>query len=871
MFTSRKIRQSFLNFFQKKNHQIFPSSPIVIKNDPSLMFTNAGMNPFKDYFLSQRIPHYPRIANTQKCLRVVGKHNDLEDVGHDPHHHTMFEMLGNWSFGDYYKKEAIEWSWELLTEVYKIPSENLYVTIFSGDDKNDISPDEESRFLWERFIDKNRIISFGKRENFWEMGSIGPCGPCSEIHIDLRSSKEKKSVYGKDLVNKNHPDVIELWNLVFIEFLRKSDGSLEKLENRHIDTGLGIERLCRVLQNKSSNFDTDIFRSLIKKIESVSNVNYGKNSQIDIAIRVIVDHIRAISFAIADGQNPSNIGPGYVIRRLLRRSISYGYQFLHHNKAFLYKLVKVLVQEMGDIFPELVSQQKWIEEQVQAEESTFFNTITHGINRMENLIEETKQKRQQQISGDKIFELYDTYGLPIDISRLIAADNFLKIDEIGFKKEMSLQKERARKSGNIQHDDWTILNSSFVEKKFIGHEILYAHVYIQQYRRVQTIKGPYYQIVLNQTPFCPEGGGQVGDSGYLENEFDTIRIINTYKENGLFLHTIEKLPDNIQKPFKASVDKNRRKKIEKNHSATHLLHYALKKVLGDHVSQKGSDVGPDRLRFDFSHPQKIRIEQLQSIEMLVQYIIFKDYPLLERRNIPFETAISEGSVAIFGEKYVNQVRSIGFGPSLELCFGTHVKKTGEIGLFKIVSESSVGSGLRRIEAITEKTAIVYLNKIYDDYNQIIYQIHNPYDPIKTIQQLQQEIKKLRTQINVVTSREIQRLKKEWLTKAKKHDRFMLISEKTNLEPTAMKTIALELRREHRELITVVGRSEKNNVLLCIAVSDDLVDHGVNACQILQKLSPDLNGGGHKFFAMAKGNNSTGLNEAIKLVESLIFN
>lgn len=871
--TSQEIRRSFLSFFESKSHHILPSASVVIRNDPSLLFTNAGMNPFKDYFLGQKKSPHKRIADTQKCLRVAGKHNDLEDVGYDTYHHTMFEMLGNWSFGDYFKKEAIEWAWELLTQVYKIPYEDLYITVFAGDEKDALAPDEQARLCWEKIVEKDRIIACGKKDNFWEMGASGPCGPCSEIHVDLRSPQEKELIPAMKLINKDHPQVIELWNLVFMEFLRKADGSLEKLSSRHIDTGMGFERLCRVLQGKSSNYDTDIFLPLIRKVEQLSAAKYGKDSRVDVAIRVVVDHIRAIAFAIADGQNPSNTGAGYVIRRLLRRAVSYGYRFLHQKEAFLYKLPEILVKEMGEAFPELVNQKKWIEQQIKAEELAFLRTLSQGIKRMEAIVKETAGKKQKCIEGAKIFELYDTYGFPMDLSRLLATESALEIDERGFEKEMRLQRERSRKAGNIESDDWVVLKemSSDGQEDFLGYDHLSVETYICRYRRIQTPKSVYYQIVLNSTPFYAEGGGQLGDSGYIENENERISVIDTRKENGLFLHIVQKLPEDPTLIFKAVVDENRRRNIEKSHSATHLLHYALRSVLGPHIAQKGSYVGPDRLRFDFSHAQKLSYEQLQAIENLVQEMIDKDLALQESRELSLEMALAQGAMALFGEKYGDKVRSIGFGPSLELCGGTHVTQSGEIGLFKVISESSVGSGIRRIEALTSKAALTYLKEANENYQAILSEMHHPADPLKALHKLQQENKSLRAQIELFTAKEIQHLKKEWWTKAQKRPAFDLICEKTHLSVSSIKTISLELRREHKRLILLIAHAEKNEATLHVAVSDALVDEGVDASYIIQKLLPYIKGkgGGQKFFAMGKGSAPEGLAEAFKRVNDFI--
>lgn len=870
---SQEIRQSFLDFFKKKSHQIFPSAPIVVRDDPSLLFVNAGMNSFKDYFLGQSKAPYKRIANTQKCLRVAGKHNDLEDVGHDSYHHTFFEMLGNWSFGDYFKKEAIEWAWELLTEVYRIPCEDLYVTVFAGDQKEALDADEQARLLWSEIVKSDQIVAFGKKDNFWEMGPCGPCGPCSEIHVDLRSSYEKKRISGKELVNKDHPEVIELWNLVFMEFLRKADGSLERLNAHHIDTGMGFERLCRVLQNKSSNYDTDLFHPLIHKIEQLSGNQYGKDPQKDVATRVIADHARAIIFAIADGQSPSNTRAGYVIRRLLRRAVSYGHRFLNQKGAFLYELSDTLVSQMGDAFPELIRGQKWIRQQIKAEEVAFSKTLSQGIKRMETIVKETRDEKKGYIEGEKIFELYDTYGFPMDLSRLLATESAMKIDEKGFEKQMHLQRKRSREAGEVKNDDWIILKENLCdgEKNFLGYDHLNTVAHICKYRRVETPKGVHYQLVLTSTPFYAEAGGQIGDTGYIESENQRIPIVDTRKENGIFLHIVEQLPKDPTLTFNAVVDENRRKSIQKNHSATHLLHYALRTLLGGHIVQKGSYVGPDRLRFDFSHTQKLSCEQLQSVELLVQEMIDKDFPLQEYRDLSLEEALTRGATALFDEKYREKVRVIGLGPSLELCGGTHVKRSGEIQLFKILSESSISSGIRRIEAISSKKALTYLSNNNNNYQKILAQMHHPSDPLGAFKQLQKENKKLQLQIDSLMAKEIRYLKKQWWDRAQKHNLFTLICEKTDLPPSSMKSISMELRRESKELISLIARAEKNEVILCVAVSDDLIDKGVDAGFIIQNLIPYIQGkgGGQKFFAMGKGVGSEGIGKVFEILPNFI--
>lgn len=852
IITSQEIRQHFLDFFRKKYHHILPSAPIVIRDDPTLMFVNAGMNPFKDYFIGKKKVIFSNIASTQKCLRVSGKHNDLEDVGKDSYHHTMFEMLGNWYFDYCVKKQVIEWAWELLTVVYKIPIDNIYVTIFAGDPNQGIFIDEESQFYWENFLKKERIIYCGKEHNLWEMSIIGPCGPCSEIHVDLRSNNEKKNKHGKELINKDHPQVIELWNLVFMEFFRHFDGSLEELSKHHVDTGMGFERLCRILQHKDSNYDTDLFSFLIRKVEELSSTIYGIYPYTDIAVRVIVDHIRAISFAIADGQNPSNTGAGYVIRRILRRAISYGYRFLFQKKAFLYQLIDLLVKEMIMHFPELIIQKKWIEEKIYMEEIFFFKTIYKGMKRLENIIQETKEKKQKSIAGIKVFELYDTYGFPMDLSRLLATENALVIDEVGFEKELNIQRERSRNTSIFQTDDWTYIKETNSIKNFIGYDKLSIYVHLSRYRRVKKNRSIYYHIVFTTTPFYAEGGWQVGDKGIIENEKEKISILDTKKENGIFLHIAENIPQSPEKIFKATVNKFRRKNIEKNHSATHLLHYALRIILND-VNKKGSSVVQECLRFDFSYVKKITNHHIQNIEGMVQEMINQDFPLKE--NIYLNQDNSE------------KVRSIRFGPTIELCRGIHVKRTGDIGRFKIISESPIGLGIRRIEAITSMFAIKYLNKIQEDYKIIMEEMNRYSDPIKYIQLMQQNNKIYLSKIEVLRLKEIQHIKIDWLFKAKYQNNTILICEITNLDFRGLKTIALELRRQNTEIIIIIGSVLDS--LICVAISNNLINiYGMNAFKILKKISTTIHSENDtKGLAMAKIKNIRWVTEVLKLVYS----
>ncbi|XCI75442.1 MAG: alanine--tRNA ligase [Flavobacteriales bacterium] len=880
---ARDIRQTFLDFFRDKGHHIVPSTPILIKDDPTLLFTNAGMNPFKDYFLGHKSPAYPRVADTQKCLRVTGKHNDLDDVGHDTYHHTMFEMIGNWSFGDYFKKETIAWAWELLTTVYKIPEENIYVTIFSGDAQDRLPEDEEARQCWKDILDETHILPFGRKDNFWEMGSIGPCGPCSEIHVDLRNSEDKIQIPGRELVNQDHPQVIEIWNLVFIEFLRKADDSLERLPAQHVDTGMGFERLCRVLQGKSSNYDTDIFTPLIREVEKYSGEHYGRDAQKDIAIRVVVDHIRAIAFAIADGQRPSNNGAGYVIRRILRRAVSYAYRFLGQKGPFIYKLIHALVVGMGEAFPELGRREVSIRHLIKEEEQTFLKTIDQGMKRMAHIIRELQKKDGTMIDGVQIFELYDTYGFPTDLSRILAKENGLTLDEKSFEKEMLKQKERSREASIIEKGDWVTI----VHKRtygtvggFLGYDYVETAItWIIQYRQVKTHKGGYYELVFDKTPFYPEGGGQVADSGFIEcfdEDFghfhEKITILGTKKENDLILHIVEKLPQYPHKVFRARIDVPRRIYIEKNHTATHLLHHTLREVLGNHVEQRGSYVGPDRLRFDFSHPVKLSPRELEAVEKGVEVLINDQLPLEEVRITSLQKALENGAVALFGEKYGDTVRTIRFGGSIELCGGTHVRNTGAIQAFQILSESSVASGIRRIEALTSTTLIEHLKKICKRYNILLKRLAHPADPLKAVQNLQEENKVLRAQVEKFTVQKARALKELWRSRAQKTPSATLICEKTDLKPATVKTIALELRKEVPDLFLLIWQTMDSEVTLCVVLSDRLVtERGLNASTIIQNLASYIGGrgGGQSFFAMAKGRDFGGWDAVLQRAKAYI--
>ena len=752
-----EIRKQFLEFFELKNHTIVPSAPMVVKDDPTLMFTNAGMNQFKSFFLGQEQPKNKRVADTQKCLRVSGKHNDLEEVGIDTYHHTFFEMLGNWSFGDYFKKEAIEWSWELLTEVYKIDPKKIYVTIFEGDASEKLERDNEAFGFWKAIIPEEKILLGNKKDNFWEMGEQGPCGPCTEIHIDLRTEEEKVKVSGASLVNKDHPQVVEVWNLVFIEFNRKADKSLEPLPNKHVDTGMGFERLCMALQGKTSNYDTDVFTPLIKEIETLTASQYGVELNTDRAIRVIADHLRTVYFAIADGQLPSNTGAGYVIRRILRRAIRYGFTFLNQKEPFMFRLVETLNLQLKSVFPELEKQKNLALNVIREEETSFLKTLDQGLTLLDTLLASTKDMK---IDGAKVFELYDTFGFPLDLTALIARERGFSIDEEGFDSQMKKQKERSRAASVSVTDDWQVLYEDEVEE-FVGYDLLSTQVKITKYRKVNTKKdGDFFQLVLNITPFYPEGGGQVGDKGYLETENGAIHyIVDTKKENNLILHYCKTLPQKIEGKFNAVVDPKQRHRSAANHTATHLMHQALRTVLGTHVEQKGSMVHSGMFRFDFSHFSKVTTEELVAVENFVNARIEEQLPLQESRNIPYQKALEEGAIALFGEKYGDTVRTIRFGQSMELCGGTHVANTSEIWRFKITSESAVAAGIRRVEAITGDAVI----KFFEDQSQTLQQLNSllkgPQDIAKSVQQLQEENTLLKKELN-----DLQRLKSQVVAK-----------------------------------------------------------------------------------------------------------
>lgn len=861
--TSKEIRKTFLDFFKSKQHSIVPSAPIVLKDDPTLMFSNSGMTQFKDYFLGYKEPKNKRTADTQKCLRVSGKHNDLDDVGKDTYHHTMFEMLGNWSFGDYFKKEAIEWAWELLTDVFQISKDRLYVTIFEGDAEEGLEKDMEAYNFWKEHISEDRILLGNKKDNFWEMGETGPCGPCSEIHVDIRSDEERKKIDGKNLVNHDHPQVIEVWNLVFMEFLRKADGSLEKLPKKNVDTGMGFERLCMVLQGKISNYDTDVFTPLIKKIEEISELKYGENTNVDIAMRVLADHVRAITFSIADGQLPSNSGAGYVIRRILRRAIGYAYRVLHIKEPILYKLVPILNTQMGEFFPEISKQESLISEIIKEEEIGFLRTLDQGLVRLANFME--NNPKLEIIPGDVVFELYDTYGFPSDLSRIIAEDHGKNIDENGFNEEMSKQKARSKSASTFKNYDWVILQEDDVEE-FVGYDFLETHVKITRYRKVENKEGEFYQLVFQITPFYAESGGQVGDIGYIENLNEKIEILNTKKENNLIIHTVKELPKYPEFPFNAKVDSKRREAITKNHSATHLLHEALREVLGKHVEQKGSYVGPDYLRFDFSHFSKMSPEEIQKVEMMVNTKIYERIELDENRAVPFKKAIDMGAMALFGEKYGDLVRVIKFGNSVELCGGTHVKNTHEIIFFKIMSESSSSAGVRRIEAITGETGIAFLKDQFSQYDRLKSFLKQPDDPIKSIEKLYSENDQLKKQVEQLNKEKANHEKIFWKNSITQVNGVNYLGLQTDLSNASVKDLIFQLKNEISNLFIIIGTHTDQKPTLSIGISEDLVKtKNLHAGTIVKALSKEIKGGGggQPSFATAGGSDLSGLEIAIK--------
>jgi len=860
---SQEIRSKYLEFFKSKAHSIVPSAPMVIKDDPTLMFTNAGMNQFKEYFLGNTVPKTTRMTDTQKCLRVSGKHNDLEEVGMDTYHHTMFEMLGNWSFGDYFKKEAIHWAWELLTEVFKIDKNILYVSVFEGSSEDNLELDKEALELWKAIVPEDRIILGNKKDNFWEMGDQGPCGPSSEIHVDIRSEEEKAKVPGRDLVNADHPQVVEIWNLVFMEFNRKADGSLEKLPAKHVDTGMGFERLCMVLQHKKSNYDTDVFTPIISEIEKVTSSKYGKSEKTDIAIRVIADHVRAVTFSIADGQLPSNTGAGYVIRRILRRAIRYGFTFLNIKEPFIYKLVDTLSTQMGETFPELKSQKNLCKNVIKEEEQSFLRTLDQGLVLLENIIEKTEGKT---VSGKKAFELYDTFGFPIDLTALILRERGYKLNEDEFNSELQKQKVRSRAASVIIAGDWQILGEE-ESQNFIGYDELEADVKITRFRKVADQKGELFQIVLNKTPFYPEGGGQVGDKGYLKSaEGEIIKITDTKKENNLIIHFAKNLPKDPTATFKAVVDSKKRLQTQANHSATHLLHQALRNVLGEHVEQKGSMVSSEHLRFDFSHFSKLTAIEIDEVENFVNERIREQMPLIEQRDLEYKQAIKQGAIGLFGEKYGDSVRVIRFGNSMELCGGTHIQNTADIWYFKIISEGAVAAGIRRIEAITGDAVKAYFSGQTETLNEIRAELKNTKTPVKAIHSLQEENAVLKKQVEALLHEKAKNLKSELKNELNHINGIEFLAKKVDLDASGIKDLAFQLGETGNNLFLLLASEQDGKALLSCYISKELVaERDLDAGKVVRELGKYIQGGGggQPFFATAGGKNPAGIDAALE--------
>ena len=868
--TAKEIRESFKKFFESKEHLIVPSAPMVVKDDPTLMFTNAGMNQFKDIILGNATPKCRRQADTQKCLRVSGKHNDLEEVGHDTYHHTMFEMLGNWSFGDYFKKEAISWAWEYIVDVLKIDPKDLYATVFEGSPEEGLQRDDEAAAIWEQFLPKDHIINGNKHDNFWEMGDTGPCGPCSEIHIDSRSEEEKAKTPGRELVNKDHPQVIEIWNLVFMQYNRKADGSLEGLPAKVIDTGMGFERLVRTLQGKTSNYDTDVFQPLIKAMAGMAGCQYGDDEKKDIALRVIVDHVRAIAFAIADGQLPSNAKAGYVIRRILRRAVRYGYTFLDQKEAFIYKLVPVLVEEMGDAFPELPAQQKLIMKVIQEEESSFLRTLENGIRLLQGVIDDTKAAGKSEIAGKEAFTLFDTFGFPLDLTELICREQGMTVDEKGFDVCMQEQKNRARNAAEVKLGDW--VNVKDAESEFVGYDYTEYPCHIVKYREVKQKKGTAYEMILDQTPFYGEMGGEVGDSGVLVSENEEIQVIDTKKENGVAIHIVNKIPTQPEAEFMACVDVERRRAIESNHTCTHLLDQALREVLGEHVEQKGSLVTAEYLRFDFSHFEKVTPEQLREVEHIVNARIRENLPLEEFRDTPIEEAKQLGAIALFGEKYGDKVRVVKFGSSVEFCGGCHAKATGQIGMVRITSESSVAAGVRRIEAVTGAAVEKLMDMAQDLQTDLRALFNNAPNLVETITRAISENKELQAQVDEFKAQKAAMFKEELVKAAREINGVKVVAGVLPIEPQNAKDMAFQLRTQFPEnLLVAIGCAVGGKPTLTVALSDDLVKDGKNAGQIVREAGKLIQGGGggQPHFATAGGKNADGLKAAVDKVIELV--
>ena len=873
---SKETRQKFLDFFKEKGHKIVSSAPMVVKDDPTLLFTNAGMNQFKEFFLGNSVAKDKRVTDSQKCLRVSGKHNDLEEVGKDTYHHTMFEMLGNWSFGDYFKKDAIHWAWELLTEELKIDKDSLYVSVFEGSqDADRLDMDREAFDLWKAIVPEDRIIKGDKKDNFWEMGDQGPCGPCSEIHVDIRSDADKAKVSGASLVNQDHPQVVEIWNLVFMQYNRKADGKLENLPAKHVDTGMGFERLCMVLQGKTSNYDTDVFAPIIREIEQVTNSKYGDTTasgeETDIAIRVISDHIRAVAFSIADGQLPSNTGAGYVIRRILRRAVRYGFTFLDIKGPFMFRLVNVLINTMGDAFPELKDQRQLIENVIREEENSFLNTLEQGLVLLDQVVAGTKGK---EVNGRKAFELYDTYGFPVDLTALILQEKGYTLDEKGFETAMQEQKNRSKSASKTTTEDWTVLSDD-PEQEFIGYDYLEARVNIVKYRKVTSKKdGEQYQSVFNLTPFYPEGGGQVGDKGYLEAaNGDVIYIVDTKRENNEIIHITKNLPNDQNETFKAVVDTVQRQRTEANHTATHLLHQALREILGTHVEQKGSSVHSKYLRFDFSHFAKMTPDELQAVESFVNARITGQLPFEEHRNVPMEKALADGAMALFGEKYGDAVRTVRFGKSIELCGGTHVKNTADIWYFKIRSEGAVAAGIRRIEAITSDAVKDFYEDNDRKLSEIKVKLNNPQDPIKAVESLQNENAKLKKEVENLLKDKARNLKDDLLNELEAVNGTQFLAKKIDLDAAGIKDLCFEIGNNREDLFLLFATEQNGKALLSCYISKKIVsEKNLNAGTIVRELGRYIQGGGggQPFFATAGGKNPSGIEKALQKAKGYLI-
>ena len=869
MMTANEIRDSFKKFFESKGHVIVPSAPMVIKDDPALMFTNAGMNQWKDIILGTREPEPRRRADTQKCLRVSGKHNDLEEVGHDTYHHTMFEMLGNWSFGDYFKEGAIDYAWEYLVDVIHLDPNDLYVTVFEGSPEEGLARDDEAAGFWLKHVPADHIINGNKHDNFWEMGDTGPCGPCSEIHLDSRTPEEKAKTPGRELVNKDDPQVIEIWNIVFMQFNRKADGSLEPLPMHVIDTGMGFERLVRALQGKHSNYDTDIFQPIIKEISTLSGLKYGETEEVDVAMRVVADHLRAVAFSIADGQLPSNAKAGYVIRRILRRAVRYAYTFLGQKESFLFRLVPVLVQEMGGAFPELSAQRELITKVIKEEEESFLRTLSNGINMLSSAIEAVKAAGKTELDGTQAFRLFDTYGFPLDLTELICRESGVTVDEKQFDVEMQKQKERARNAAAVENGDWIEVRPG--EQQFVGYDYTEYECHILRYRKVTQKKNTYFELVLDNTPFYGEMGGQVGDTGVLVNEEETITITDTKRENNQSVHIVKALPKNVEAEFMACVDTDKREASAANHTATHLLDYALKQVLGDHVEQKGSFVSPDTLRFDFAHFQKVTDEEIRQVERIVNDMIRQDIPLQDHRNVPIEEAKQLGAIALFGEKYGDRVRVVQFGPSVEFCGGIHAHSTGRIGMLKIVSESSVAAGIRRIEAKTGAACEQMMYDLEDSMKAIKALFHNAKDLQTVIGKYIEEHEAMKKSIEKFQAEAVERAKERLLQQAREVGGVKVVTCVLPMTPEAAKDLAFKLRAAQPEnMLCVIGSKHDNKPLLTVMATDDLVsDRGFNAGKVIREAAKLIQGGGggQPHFATAGGKNVDGLSAAVdKVVE-----